>query len=222
MRLLLCLAGHAGEVVGIDDLLNRVWSGVNVTPDSVYQAVATLRRQLGDDPKQPTYIATVPRLGYRMVAPVRPWADQSIAQNPCGDGCSGASPAPPSRLRASRRCGNLPGTRRCFRLPRQGRGQQSLSFARRCFGAAEIHRRLAVSRPDRAHEPGALCRWHDRGTDRQTQQNTGPSGSGSHGLFSFQRQTGSHRRYRQGVGCRLPARTGACASRAPGCGSPRA
>lgn len=75
MRLLLCLAGHAGEVVSIDDLLNQVWSGVTVSPDSVYQAVASLRRQLGDDPKQPSYIATVPRLGYRMVATVSPWVD---------------------------------------------------------------------------------------------------------------------------------------------------
>jgi TolB-like protein/DNA-binding winged helix-turn-helix (wHTH) protein len=82
MRLLLCLAGHAGEVVSIDDLLNQVWSGVTVTPDSVYQAVATLRRQLGDDPKQPTYIATVPRLGYRMVATVSPWADPSMRPAP--------------------------------------------------------------------------------------------------------------------------------------------
>jgi transcriptional activator of cad operon len=80
MRLLLCLAEHAGEVVSIDDLLSQVWSGVFVAPDSVYQAVASLRRLLGDDPKQPTYVATVPRLGYRMVATVRPWADQSIAQ----------------------------------------------------------------------------------------------------------------------------------------------
>jgi transcriptional activator of cad operon len=80
MRLLLCLAGRVGEVVSIDDLLGEVWSGVTVTPDSVYQAVATLRRQLGDDPKQPVYIATVPRLGYRMVAAVGPWADQSVRQ----------------------------------------------------------------------------------------------------------------------------------------------
>jgi TolB-like protein len=41
----------------------------------VYQAVASLRRQLGDDPKQPSYIATVPRLGYRMVATVGPWPE---------------------------------------------------------------------------------------------------------------------------------------------------
>jgi transcriptional activator of cad operon len=73
MRLLVCLAEHAGEVVSIDDLLSQVWSDVSVSPDSVYQAVASLRRQLGDDPKQPAYIETVPRLGYRMVATVSPW-----------------------------------------------------------------------------------------------------------------------------------------------------
>ena len=82
MRLLLCLAEHAGEVVSIDDLLNQVWSDVTVTQDSVYQAVASLRRLLGDDPKQPTYIATVPRLGYRMVATVAPWVDQWVDQRP--------------------------------------------------------------------------------------------------------------------------------------------
>jgi transcriptional activator of cad operon len=76
LRLLLCLAENAGEVVSIDELLNKVWSGVIVTPDSVYQAVTSLRRLLGDDPKNPTYIATVPRLGYRMIAPVGPCADQ--------------------------------------------------------------------------------------------------------------------------------------------------
>src|ERR1700704_287340 len=86
MRLLLCLAGDAGEVVSIDDLLNQVWSDVIVSPDSVYQAVTSLRRLLGDDPKQPTYIETVPRLGYRMVATVSPWTDQSTVQ-------PGSSPA---------------------------------------------------------------------------------------------------------------------------------
>jgi len=76
MRLLLCLAERAGEVVSIDDLLDQVWSDVTVAPDSVYQAVASLRRLLGDDTKQPAYIETVPRLGYRMIATVTPWADQ--------------------------------------------------------------------------------------------------------------------------------------------------
>ena len=80
MRLLLCLAERAGEVVSIDDLLDRVWSDVVVAPDSVYQAVASLRRALGDDPRQPTYIETVPRLGYRMVAQVSPWDPQTVSQ----------------------------------------------------------------------------------------------------------------------------------------------
>ena len=82
MRLLLCLAEQAGEVVSIDDLLNQVWPGVTVSPDSVYQAVASLRRLLGDAPKQPTYIETVPRLGYRMVATVSPWADRAMEDEP--------------------------------------------------------------------------------------------------------------------------------------------
>jgi TolB-like protein/DNA-binding winged helix-turn-helix (wHTH) protein len=77
MRVLVCLAEHAGEVVSIEELLNHVWSDVTVAPDSVYQAVTSLRRVLGDDPKQPTYIETVPRLGYRMVASVSPWVDRS-------------------------------------------------------------------------------------------------------------------------------------------------
>jgi TolB-like protein/DNA-binding winged helix-turn-helix (wHTH) protein len=81
VRLLLYLAERPGAVVSIDELLNQVWSGVIVTPDSVYQAIATLRRQLGDDTKQPTYVVTVPRLGYRMVASVTPW-DGGVVPGP--------------------------------------------------------------------------------------------------------------------------------------------
>jgi transcriptional activator of cad operon len=108
MRLLLCLAEHAGEVVSIEELLEQVWSGVIVTPDSVYQAIASLRRQLGDDPKEPTYIATVPRLGYRMVAPVSPWVDEPMAPmapapamtDATSTGVIAGEPAPGLRRRA--------------------------------------------------------------------------------------------------------------------------
>lgn len=81
MKVLMCLAQRPGEVVSLDDLLNAGWEGVAVSPDSVYQAVASLRRLLGDDPKQPLYIATVPRLGYRMVAAVEPWADDHAGRS---------------------------------------------------------------------------------------------------------------------------------------------
>jgi transcriptional activator of cad operon len=88
LALLLCLANRVGEVVSIDELLDGVWPGVTVSQDSVYQAVASLRRLLGDDPKRPRYIETVPRIGYRMVATVTPWEDQMAptGSSPVSDG----------------------------------------------------------------------------------------------------------------------------------------
>jgi len=75
MRLLMCLAEHSGQVVSVEQLLDEVWAGVVVAPGSVYQVVASLRRLLGDDTKEPTYIATIPRRGYRLVAAVTAFVD---------------------------------------------------------------------------------------------------------------------------------------------------
>jgi transcriptional activator of cad operon len=82
LRLLLHLANRAGETVSIEELLDHVWSGVVVTQDSVYQAVTQLRRLLGDDAKDPRYIVTVPRLGYRLIAAVSPWPVEAIEPVP--------------------------------------------------------------------------------------------------------------------------------------------
>jgi len=65
MRLLAVLAQARGEVVLADDLLGAVWPGLIVTPSSLYDAVAQLRKVLG-----PEHIATVARKGYRLVTPV--------------------------------------------------------------------------------------------------------------------------------------------------------
>jgi DNA-binding winged helix-turn-helix (wHTH) protein len=73
MRLLLYLAARPGQVVDMHRLLDEVWSGVIVTPGSVYQAIAQLRRLLGDQAEHPTYIDTHSRKGYRLVANVSPW-----------------------------------------------------------------------------------------------------------------------------------------------------
>ena len=70
MRVLTCLARRAGQVVSVNELLDTVWKDLVVTQDSVYQAVAALRRALGDDPKDPSYIASVARRGYRLLPPV--------------------------------------------------------------------------------------------------------------------------------------------------------
>jgi len=70
MNLLVCLAEQAGQVMSVERLLDEVWKDVVVNPDSVYQTVATLRRVLKDDAREPRYIANVVRRGYRLIAPV--------------------------------------------------------------------------------------------------------------------------------------------------------
>src|SRR5687767_8157758 len=70
MRLLVRLAETPGQVVSSRELLDTVWAGVVVGPASVYQAISQLRKVLGDTDPAPTFIATVPRKGYRLIASV--------------------------------------------------------------------------------------------------------------------------------------------------------
>ena len=68
--LLLCLAEQAGDVVSKSALLDRVWGDVHVTEGVLKRAVWELRRVLGDDARKPRWIETIPRHGYRLIAPV--------------------------------------------------------------------------------------------------------------------------------------------------------
>jgi Tol biopolymer transport system component/DNA-binding winged helix-turn-helix (wHTH) protein len=68
---LLRLAQAAGRTLSRDELLNDVWKGTCPTPDVLTQAVKELRRALGDDLHAPRFVETLPRLGYRLVAPAR-------------------------------------------------------------------------------------------------------------------------------------------------------
>src|SRR5690348_8091891 len=70
MRVLVRLAQTPGKVVSSEELLDSAWSGVIVSPASVYQAISQLRKLLGDTDATPRYIVTVPRRGYRLVAAV--------------------------------------------------------------------------------------------------------------------------------------------------------
>src|SRR5277367_1480681 len=98
MRLLLCLAESAGEVVSVERLLNEVWTGVVVGSASVYQAVSQLRKLLGDVDPEPTYIATVPRKGYRLVAAVTRLEAPSATSLVAAPSAIGAT-SPPARKR---------------------------------------------------------------------------------------------------------------------------
>ncbi|MEL7185977.1 MAG: winged helix-turn-helix domain-containing protein [Pseudomonadota bacterium] len=72
MDVLLCLARHAGEVVSRDTFLEEVWDGRAFSDDPLNRSIAELRRQLGDSSSNPTYIQTIPKRGYRLVANVTP------------------------------------------------------------------------------------------------------------------------------------------------------
>ena len=72
MQVLLCLARSTGQEVTKEELFAAVWPGQAVSEDVLPVAVRTLRRALGDDAKAPRFIETIPRVGYRLIAPVRP------------------------------------------------------------------------------------------------------------------------------------------------------
>jgi DNA-binding winged helix-turn-helix (wHTH) protein len=65
--LLLLLIERRHEAVHRRELLDLVWSDVVVSDNALNQAVRTLRRVLGDDPREPTFIRTAARHGYQFV-----------------------------------------------------------------------------------------------------------------------------------------------------------
>jgi DNA-binding winged helix-turn-helix (wHTH) protein/TolB-like protein/Tfp pilus assembly protein PilF len=68
--LLIALAQRADQVVSREQLLAQVWSGVVVSEDVLTQGIIKLRKALGDTSKEPAYIRTIPKRGYRLIAPV--------------------------------------------------------------------------------------------------------------------------------------------------------
>ena len=89
LQLLLLLLEHPGEIVSRDDLQRRLWpNGTYVDFDKgLNTAVKKLRYALGDSPDMPVFIETIPRRGYRFIAPVsgngvrpgEPLASEAIA-----------------------------------------------------------------------------------------------------------------------------------------------
>lgn len=69
---LLLLVGEGGRLVTKDRFMTEVWRGVPVTDEALTQCIRTLRRLLGDDAASPRFIETVPKHGYRFVAPLGP------------------------------------------------------------------------------------------------------------------------------------------------------
>src|SRR5206468_461927 len=67
--LLVFLVERRHDAVHRRDIFDRVWRDVVVSDSALSQAIRTLRRTLGDDSREPQFIRTVARHGYRFVFP---------------------------------------------------------------------------------------------------------------------------------------------------------
>ena len=83
MDVLLVLAEHAEEVVLRETLLDRVWGRTAATADeSLTRAITQLRQAIGDSSRDPEFIQTIPRRGYRLLKPVVPLKAAGVATQP--------------------------------------------------------------------------------------------------------------------------------------------
>ena len=96
MQVLVCLAENAGQVVTKELLMRSVWADTFVSDDVLTRSISELRRVFGDDAKEPRFIQTIPRRGYRLIAPV---VDDGVKQETETGEARAAEKATPARRR---------------------------------------------------------------------------------------------------------------------------
>jgi DNA-binding winged helix-turn-helix (wHTH) protein len=67
---LLLMVENPAQLISRDRFLDEAWRGIPVTDEALSQCITQLRKLLGDSPAQPRFIETVPKHGYRFIAPV--------------------------------------------------------------------------------------------------------------------------------------------------------
>ncbi|MEH6606394.1 MAG: winged helix-turn-helix domain-containing protein [Pseudomonadales bacterium] len=77
MEVLVFLAANQGEVIKRDHLIDCVWK-THVSDEVLSRAISLLRATLKDDPKTPTFIQTIPKVGYRLIHEVTVLPSQTI------------------------------------------------------------------------------------------------------------------------------------------------
>lgn len=97
MDILLRLAAQPGEVVRRETLLEDVWPRRMVNDEVLSRAIAELRTALGDEARDARYIETLPKIGYRLLAPVAEIRDEAPPPGPSSTEAPAAPPRPPQR-----------------------------------------------------------------------------------------------------------------------------
>ena len=73
------LVEHAARLVTQDEILEALWPGTYVNPEVVKKYVLGIRKALGDNSQNPTFVATFPKRGYQFIAAIR---DESTGAPP--------------------------------------------------------------------------------------------------------------------------------------------
>ena len=64
------LVEHPGRLVTHDELLDAVWPSTHLQPQAIKKCILEIRSALEDPAKEPLFIETLHRRGYRFIAPV--------------------------------------------------------------------------------------------------------------------------------------------------------
>ena len=103
MDVLVCLAARRGRTVMKQEVITTIWNDRFVTESALARTVAELRRVLGDDAKEPRIIETIPKRGYRIIAPVTPSSSSGDVATRAGLPCAQVAPVGPLAFPLPRR-----------------------------------------------------------------------------------------------------------------------
>ncbi len=102
LQILAILLERAGDIVTREELQTQIWPA-NTFVDfdhSLHNAIARIREVLDDSPEKPRYIETLPRRGYRFIAPVEGVGIQ-VLQPSSGSDPTGVAPVPLTRTKSA-------------------------------------------------------------------------------------------------------------------------
>ena len=98
MEVLACMAARPGETVTKEAFMAEVWTGTIVTDDVLARCISELRKALGDKARNPTYVETLRKRGYALIAPVVHDVDPDAPVEEAPPGASGDGGAAPPGL----------------------------------------------------------------------------------------------------------------------------
>ena len=79
--LLLFFVENRGRLISKQEILDSVWRDIHVSDGSLNRTVAELRQLLGDDSREPRLVETVPRRGYKFIAPITAATTMDLRSN---------------------------------------------------------------------------------------------------------------------------------------------